>query len=344
MKFRIFLLCLIASVSLYHLRCSSSESVPPVPPDDLHPSLGSGVVQIKLPVDLAEVTRIGSFGSHHGSHPEGLDHVGFDVGENTQIKAPARGYVVNISEEEEGHYKITFEHSDIMVSYLDHLRSLADNIEEGMIVEQGDLIGYPENMGGTYAAEIALVDGTVETGPINTMVAYHLATGVGSYVSPYLFLSTEDRAALESVYGALNDPEDLCDYNLENEIFSHESGSVVGAWVTTSEWQSGGYPEIIAFKTCDHRYHTGNHRFVYIDRTGCGGTGSTDGDYDVDESKNPKWVNLNNAGHYGIYEIVEVDGEERLKIEWANSAAARPTSFSSAAVTYVQRPRKIECE
>ena len=324
-------------------------------PGEGGPPVGDGEeIEFAFPIDLDKVHYEGGgispFGMHDGDHPEGLDHIWvYCTSADTPAKAPADGDVFQISGGP-GEWMVIIQHSERFQSEFYLLDSIL--VQEGDHVTKGQTIGYPisvETWVPTYFFDYWLVDMSRNDG-----VWAMPDVQMGSRVSPYEYLESSVKEAIENAYrenmynvyknqrikvGVFNPYEP----NLTNEIFLHKGneGTPVGVWISLErKWEKDGVPDMVTILNVNNEFYSG-YRFIFYD--GWIGGESKSGSCEINNETgeitfHADFPEPQVTTYYGIFEVTE-DDRASLRLEYREGS--RPSSFSDAVLNFVVRSQRM---
>lgn len=305
---------------------------------------GASELRLSLPADIDDFLfnehgGIGGFGLHAGGHIEGVSHAWIELKPGTPVKSWADGTVDNIQFSGD-EYHITINYGQNLVGT--HMEVMTPYVEMYETVIRGQEVGLgmsfsPDQSSGEF--------GLVDRGRTDGVEAF----GGGVSVSPFDYLADADKKALVDAYKEnviepwVNDGAETWGFEpsepyLTNNIFIHEGneGMLTGTWYLTSQNWEYAYPsDMLVFIEADNPYYKGNIARA-MDHEQMGGDWSFDGNFEVDYGKGQvKITDIYRSDKYGIFEIDETGDRAVLKIEY--NEVSYPSSFSSAALTYIQR-------
>lgn len=277
--------------------------------------------------------EIGAFGAHIGGHMEGLDHIWFYVKAGTKVRSWAAGTITNVTLNS-SEYHITIDYGHGLQGT--HMEVLTPEVSVGDVVTAGQAIGSGIQWeAGKESAELSLLDSNRSDGVIENNAAY---------VSPFDYLNAADQQALIASYEALivnpyfsigqsKGSDYLWEPYLTNRLLFHNEhrGTVVGEWLLTSTWASGGWPDILTFLDVSNSYYTGKRVAAQDDD----GTDHLWGTWSADYSTNRIVIYDQTATYYGIFEFGGTSTRETMRLEY--QTGTYPSSFSANAATYIER-------
>lgn len=320
------------------------------------PSWGSPVrLGLEFPLDMVVMSQLGTFGSHQGGHPEGLDHVWIQStnwtqsGTVTTIQNMAPGTVASIESLGPGDgYEITIDYGNGLIGK--HMQILTPAVTVGQSLKVGDPIGTGFGITGEYT----LMDENRCDGELSQVGGY-------SYVSPFDYMQPDVQAAfiaqyqaqivtpyfsMGNSYGTTNPWEPY----LSNPILFHSQnlGTIVGEWMLANKGWNPEDPTYWDKFTVMNVTNTYGHFQQYAAAEGAnpalpgGPTVCGQGPWSLPDNSGKILFQDQFGGPscYGIYTVEENQvtpsgSTSKLTLEW--STTDYPTAFSSNAAIYYAR-------
>lgn len=298
---------------------------------------GASTIRLVMPASLDKVhlTWLGGFGDHSGAHLEGLDHEWIYVKDGTPVGSWADGTIAQVMDDH-GSIRIIIDYGDgLWGQHMDVKEAL---VQEGDQVKAGDPIcyGVDQGPGGYHHAEFYLVDQNRADGVKGIYVPDSVA------VSPFDYLEENAQRELIDAYknkvlpfferGESIDNAHPWEPYLTNRVLLHRAyhGTLVGEWFLYDTWVNDGIPDTLVLLPSSEYYD--KQRILAADHEGHG-RHLFQGDWEVDGNK--IILDTNEGKYYGIFELDESSERALLKIEYQKGGY--PSSFSSDALTYIER-------
>jgi len=298
----------------------------------------ASAARLNLPASFDNILissgEIGAFGAHIGGHQEGLDHIWFYVKAGTKARSWAAGTVTSV-QNTGSEYHVTIDYGNGLQGR--HMEVLTPEVSVGDVVSVGQVIGSGMQWeSDKESVELTLLDSNRSDGVLE---------GAAAAVSPFDYLNTADQQALIASYEALivtpyfaagqsKGNDYIWEPYLTNKLLFHNEhrGTVVGEWLLTGTWATGGWPDILTFLDVSNAYYTCK-RVAASDDTS--DTGVLWGTWSADYALNKIIIYDQSATYYGIFEFGGTSTRETMRFEY--QTGTYPASFSSNAALYVER-------
>ncbi|MBU2560377.1 M23 family metallopeptidase, partial [archaeon] len=304
-------------------------------------------VRLSLPVEIDEIQldpmyTFQGFGAHINDKADGVETVTLTIKPGTKIKSLADGKVTRV------YPGNSYMGCQLAIDYGDGLHGKHHFLKEcivtvGQEVKRGEVLGEGNSIeGAPPGMEFLIGDANRNDGPEGEY-------GDGQAVSMFDYLEEEDREAFIKLYiekfvgPYLRKGENagnavfLWEPFLTNKLLIHEGndGKLVGEWISTQKWvQSDGKPEVITFIEANHSLWDGTHMrahelYNFKD--------IISGRWEADYEKGSVEIKGEDGTFYAIFEIDETEALAKLKFEY--QTGSYPSTFSSGALTFVERDR-----
>ena len=307
--------------------------------------MGASPVRLNLPAAIDDFlftmeAGIAPYGSHANDHIDGLKNVWIDLAGETPVRSWAGGKVLNVVQAN-GYYSVEIDYGYDLKGMHGFLGATA--LIAGQTVTAGQVVGVGASLvPGQTGSGFALVDMGRLDGPAGW--------NGGVYVSPFDYLTDEDKRLLVdvyksrvvNVYNPVNHPKRIWGFepyepHLTNAWYLHagKSNRLSGVWRLKDAPAGFGFPnDVLTFIEAETSVYTGNHVMAQDDLNDDPTTEwFINGTYEVDYISGRITIQDENGRvYYGVFLIDESEEKPTLTIEYREGAF--PVSFGRESYTY----------